>query len=51
MKLNNIISLFIINVMINDTIKKYEIKETHKIYVETLLEKKLRTEEKASLSI
>ena len=32
MKLNTIISLFIKNVMINDTIKKYEIKEKHKIY-------------------
>ena len=38
-------------VMINVTIKKYEIKENHKIYVETLAGKKPRVEKKASLSI
>ena len=27
-------------IMINDTIKKYEIKEKHKIYMETLARKK-----------
>ena len=37
--------------MINGTIKKYENKEKHKIYVETLVRKKARVKEKDSLSI
>ena len=38
-------------VMINVTIKKYERKEKHKIYVETLEGKKPQAEKKALLSI
>ena len=38
-------------VMINGTIKKYENKEKHKIYVETLTGKKPWADKKASLSI
>ena len=36
-------------VMINDIIKKYENKEKHQIYVETLAGKKPRGEKKVSL--
>ena len=38
-------------VMINGTIKKYEIKKKNKIYVETLTGKKPQTEEKDSQTI